>query len=135
MGTATQGGIEWGTAADGQRIYTEIADSGHVPYTLVPSGTSITWGSWNALDVAIGKILWQTADPIAGTVDPGAVSVANGVVYAGSEDKAGHFYALDAATGKILWSFVGGAPCSMGPRLWIDSYIGALGTVKHPRKR
>lgn len=122
VGTATQGGIEWGTATDGQRIYTEIADSGHVPYTLIPSGITITWGSWSALDAATGKILWQTPDPIAGTVDPGAVSVANGVVYAGSEDKSGHFYALDAATGKILWSFVGGGAVLDGPSI-VDGFV------------
>src|SRR5258708_3734618 len=76
------GGIEWGTATDGQRIYVAIANNGHLPYTLVPTGQRITWGSWSALDVATGKILWQTADPTAGTIDPGSVSVANGVMYA-----------------------------------------------------
>ncbi len=117
VGTATQGGIEWGTATDGQRIYAEIADSGHVPYSLIPSEVSITWGSWSALDVATGKILWQTADPVAGSVDPGAVSVADGVVYAGSEDSSGHMYALDAATGKILWSFASGGHVLDGPSI------------------
>ena len=122
IGTATQGGIEWGTATDERRIYTEIADSGHVPYTLIPSGTSITWGSWSALDAKTGKILWQTADPVAGTVDSGAVSVANGIVYAGSEDSSGHMYALDAATGKILWSFVGGGAVLDGPSI-VDGFV------------
>lgn len=132
VGTATQGGIEWGTATDGRRIYTEIADSGHVPYTLIPSGTTITWGSWSALDAATGKILWQTADPVAGSVDPGAVSVANGVVYAGSEDKAGHFYALDAATGKILWSFVGGGAVLDGPSIVDGIVYWSAGYSKTP---
>src|SRR2546429_3969084 len=49
--------IEWGTATDGQRIYVAIANSDHLPYTLVPSGQQITWGAWSALDVATGKIL------------------------------------------------------------------------------
>src|SRR6266436_799378 len=79
----TLGGIEWGTATDGERIYVAIADSNHVPYTLT-SGQQITWGSWSALDVDTGNILWQTPDPTTGTIDTGSVSVANGVMYAGS---------------------------------------------------
>jgi len=37
---------------------------------LVPSGQQITWGSWSALDVANGNILWQTADPPQGPLIP-----------------------------------------------------------------
>jgi len=55
-------------------------------------------------------------------VDSGAVSVANGVVYAGSEDNSGHMYALDAATGKILWSFVGGGAVLDGPSI-VDGFV------------
>jgi polyvinyl alcohol dehydrogenase (cytochrome) len=116
-GTGTLGGIEWGTASDGKRIYTEIADSGHANYTLVPSGTQINWGSWSALDAKTGKILWQTADPTPGSIDFGAVSVANGVVYAGSQGAPGFMYALDAATGKILWSFASGGSVVDGPSI------------------
>ena len=131
-GTGTQGGIEWGTATDERRIYTEIADSGHVPYSLMPSGLNITWGSWSALDAATGKILWQTADPVAGSVDSGAVSVANGVVYAGSEDSSGHMYALDAATGKILWSFAGGGAVLDGPSIAGGFVYWSAGYSKTP---
>jgi polyvinyl alcohol dehydrogenase (cytochrome) len=116
-GTGTLGGIEWGTATDGQRIYAEVADSGHVNYTLIPSGTTIDYGSWSALDPATGKILWQTADPTPGSEDFGAVSVANGVVYAGSQSSTGYMYGLDAATGKILWSFESGGSVDDGPSI------------------
>jgi polyvinyl alcohol dehydrogenase (cytochrome) len=115
-GTGTLGGIEWGTASDGQRIYAEIADSGHVPYTLIPSGAQISSGSWSALDASTGKILWQTADPNPG-IDFGAVSAANGVVFAGSQYSSGYMYALDAATGKILWSFASGGSVDDGPSI------------------
>lgn len=130
-GTGTLGGIEWGTATDGRRIYAEVADSGHAPYTLIPSGMQITWGSWSALDASTGEILWQTADPNPG-IDFGAVSAANGVVYAGSQFSAGYMYALDAATGKILWSFQSGGSIDDGPSIvgnfvyWGSGYkIGA----------
>jgi polyvinyl alcohol dehydrogenase (cytochrome) len=109
------GGFEWGTATDGRRIYVAIANSGHLPYTLQPSGQSITWGSWSALDAQTGDILWQTADPTAGTMDTGAVSVANGVMYAGSY--SGQMYALDTANGSILWNFASGGSVIDGPSI------------------
>lgn len=112
---AALGGIEWGTATDGQRIYVAISNSDHLPYTLVPSGQHITWGAWSALDVATGKILWQTADPTVGTIDTGSVSVANGVVYAGSY--SGQMYALDTRTGTILWNFASGGTVIDGPSI------------------
>ena len=111
----TLGGIQWGTATDGHRIYVAIANSKHLPYTLVPSGHQITWGSWSALDVATGKILWQTADPTVGAMDEGSVSVANGVMYAGSY--AGQMYALDTTTGDILSSFDSGGSVLDGPSI------------------
>jgi polyvinyl alcohol dehydrogenase (cytochrome) len=109
------GGIEWGTATDGKRIYVEIGNHDHLPYTLVPSGQQITWGAWSALDAATGKILWQTADPTPGTIDTGSVSVANGVMYAGSY--SGQMYALDTQSGQILWSFASGGSVIDGPSI------------------
>ncbi len=129
---ASLGGIEWGTATDGQRIYVEIANSNHLPYTLVPSGQQITWGAWSALDVATGKILWQTADPTPGAIDRGSVSVANGVMYAGSN--AGQMYALEASTGNILWSFQSGGTVLDAPSIvdgtlyWGSGYQEIQGT-------
>jgi polyvinyl alcohol dehydrogenase (cytochrome) len=109
------GGIEWGTATDGRRIYVAIANRFHLPYTLAPSGQQITWGAWSALDVATGNILWQTADPTVGTIDTGSVSVANGVMYAGSF--SGQMYAMDTTTGKILWNFASGGSVIDGPSI------------------
>jgi polyvinyl alcohol dehydrogenase (cytochrome) len=129
---ASLGGIEWGTATDGQRIYVAIANSDHLPYTLVPSGQQITWGAWSALDVATGTILWQTADPTVGTIDRGSVSVANGVMYAGSN--SGQMYALDTATGNILWNFASGGTVIDGPSIvdgalyWGSGYRSIAGT-------
>lgn len=108
------GGIEWGTATDGQRIYVAISNSDGLPYTLA-SGQKITGGAWSALDVTTGKILWQTADPTSGATDRSSVSVGNGVVYAGSY--SGEMYALSAATGQILWSFASGGSVIDGPSI------------------
>src|SRR5437879_13039677 len=92
-------------------MYVESANTLLLPDTLV-SGQKITWGAWSALDVATGKILWQTADPTAGTIDRGSVSVANGVMYAGSN--SGQVYAFDATTGNILWNFASGSTVNDG---------------------
>ena len=129
---ASLGGIEWGTATDGKRIYVAIANSDNLPYTLVPSGQKITWGAWSALDVATGKILWQTADPTEHAIDRGAVSVANGVIYAGSN--SGQMYAFDATTGNILWNFASGGTVIDGPSIvdgvlyWGSGYRNIQGT-------
>src|SRR6267142_2384016 len=126
------GGIEWGTATDGKRIYVAIGNHDFLPYTLVPSGQQITWGSWSALDVATGKILWQTADPTAGAIDTGSVSVANGLMYAGSF--SGQMYALDTRTGNILWNFASGGSVIDGPSIvdgvlyWGSGYREVVGT-------
>jgi polyvinyl alcohol dehydrogenase (cytochrome) len=106
----TLGGLEWGSATDGKRIYVAISNNDGKPFL---SGTS---GGWSALDAATGQILWQTADPTGG-IDPGAVSAANGVVYAGSlqsDPSKPTFFALDAATGQIKWSFVSGGSVNSG---------------------
>ncbi|MBO0805766.1 MAG: PQQ-binding-like beta-propeller repeat protein [Nocardiopsaceae bacterium] len=128
------GGIEWGSATDGNRIYVQIANLYHDSWTLQGSGPhagqATTGGYWSALDAATGKILWQTPDPQGEAgLDMGLVSVANGVMYAGSGAGSGdNMYALDAATGKILWRFASGgsvisAPSVVGSTLfWGSGY-------------
>lgn len=108
------GGIQWGTASDGTNVYIAISNSNNSSYKLI-NGQTVTWGFWSALDGANGKILWQTADPTAGAWDTGSMSVANGVVYAGSMDSAGHLYALNSTTGQILWSYASGGSVIDGP--------------------
>ncbi|MBO0824959.1 MAG: PQQ-binding-like beta-propeller repeat protein, partial [Actinobacteria bacterium] len=137
------GGIEWGSATDGNRIYVAEANLFGQPWTLQGSGPdagqTITGGYWSALDAATGKILWQTPDPanatgsgFSGGLDMGLMSTANGVVYAGSD--AGTMYALDAATGNILWHFdtagsvIGGPAIVNGTLFWGDGYwVGSPG--------
>jgi polyvinyl alcohol dehydrogenase (cytochrome) len=113
------GGLQWGSATDGKRIYVADANSTGTAWTLIQNGQAIgptvTSGFWSAWDAATGQILWQTADPAGGqTQDPGAVSAANGVVYACSADPVGHMYALNADTGSVLWSFASGGACNAG---------------------
>lgn len=137
------GGVEFGTATDGQRIY--FADSnakfaGHDPKpNKLVSGREISFGSVGAMDAATGKILWQTPDPageggavhngqpcdsLAGTGENCAgafikapVTVSNGVLYSCSIEPEGHMYAFDAAKGSLLWKFKTGSPCETGPAI------------------
>lgn len=128
------GGILWGSATDGTRIYSAEADTGGIPYKLKGSGPfagqTITSGSWTALDPATGAILWQTPDPQS-VPDSGFVSVANGVAYAGSNAATGtNMYGLDASTGSILWSFASGGEVRSGAAIvgakvyWGSGYRG-----------
>jgi polyvinyl alcohol dehydrogenase (cytochrome) len=126
-----QGGMEWGTAFDGERIYASITNHHHIPYKLTEDGVlsniSVTGGSWAALDPITGTILWQTADPqvetlqglgTVGVWDLAPITTANGIVYASSMAKAGNqdqMFALDASTGAILWQFGAGSSVNSGP--------------------
>jgi polyvinyl alcohol dehydrogenase (cytochrome) len=63
--------------------------------------------------------------------DSGFVSVANGVVYAGSNAATGtNMYGLDASTGAILWSFASGGEVRSGAAIvgakvfWGSGYRG-----------
>ena len=70
---AALGGIEWGTAYDGQRIYVPLANSYHTLYTLA-GGQSAKPGSWAALDPATGKFDWQVPTPDGTALAIGAAS-------------------------------------------------------------
>ena len=90
-------------------------------------------GSWSALDAATGKVLWQTADPTAGALDMGAVSSANGVMYAGSF--SGAMYALDGRTGKVLWTFASGGSVLDGPAISDGTVYWARGIRRSGQER
>ena len=107
---STLGGMEWGSASDGQRIYVAVANFFGVPYA---AGSA---GSWAALDPATGAILWQVADP-NGSIALGPLAVSDGVVYAssmGADPATPTMLALDAATGGTLWSFAAGSSVNAG---------------------
>ena len=121
------GGIEWGMAADGKRLYVANADTVNIlDEALRKMGREAVVGGLppakpglSAIDPATGTILWQVPAPNAPchyagdrSKDRGgggcvraqsqAPSVMPGVVFSGTMD--GWFRAYDAATGKILWA-------------------------------
>lgn len=105
----TAGGLQWGSAVDGKRVYTANANSNFVPY----GASGSTSGVWSALDAATGQVLWETR-PSEGGSTSGPVTTANGVVFGCSLDADGHMYALDAASGEELWKFASGGSCLSG---------------------
>jgi polyvinyl alcohol dehydrogenase (cytochrome) len=129
------GGIEYGSAVAGGHVYVaegNVKQVGHDPgeYAL-PSGQVINYGSYAALDAATGRIDWQVPDPAgadgpdngkpctaksppadcAGAYAKGAVTVANGVVFACSTAPKGPIYAFDGRTGQKLWEYETGVSC------------------------
>ena len=108
----TAGGLQWGSAVDGTRVYTANANSNLVPWTL-PDGTTTTNGVWSGIDAVTGALLWQRT-PSQGGGTSGPVTTANGVVYGCSLDPQGYMYALNAATGAELWKYPSGGSCLSG---------------------
>jgi polyvinyl alcohol dehydrogenase (cytochrome) len=108
------GGIEFGTASDGDRIY-------------VAQAHPREGGAIAALDGATGKLLWNTPTPdkrpnygpliLTGNLE-------NRLVFAGST--AGFIRAYDGKDGRILWEFdtgggIGGGPAVVDGVLYIGS--------------
>jgi polyvinyl alcohol dehydrogenase (cytochrome) len=114
------GGLQWGSATEGNRIFVAVANSGTAlspgtgkPWTLKNQKTTVS-GGWAALNRSSGAVLWTTPDP-DGSRSEAAVSGANGVVFGCS--LFGRMVAMNANTGAILWSHSSGYPCNAGPSI------------------
>jgi polyvinyl alcohol dehydrogenase (cytochrome) len=117
------GGLQWGSATDGARIFFAAANSGPTGSALNPqpwklkNGGTTTAGGWGALNAFTGDTLWTTPDP-RGSRAEGAVSLAGGLVFGCNlAFGVGTMYALDAASGAPLWSYDSGAMCNAGPAI------------------
>jgi len=110
------GGVQWGSALDGENVYVAVSDLGFVPQPAtgrkapgpLPSGLNPkAGGGMFAFNMATGKQVWQTPPP--GCADrPGcspaqsaAVTAIPGVVFSGSLD--GHLRAYATGSGRIVW--------------------------------
>jgi polyvinyl alcohol dehydrogenase (cytochrome) len=113
----TGGGLQWGSAVDGRRVYTANSNSNLKPWTL-PDGSITSRGVWTALDASTGQVVWQKTPPNADVggwgETSGPVTTANGVMFSCSVGPAGYMYALDAANGDVLWTFASGGSCLSG---------------------
>src|SRR5260370_911704 len=113
---STNGGVQWGMATDGQRVFAALSDLKRTRQTdpLDARRTRSdpnTGGGLTALRVADGKQEWRVAPTPCpegapsgcSPSQPGAVTEIPGVVFATSND--GHLRAHSAEDGTLLWDF------------------------------
>ena len=94
------GGIEWGSAVDGERAYFAVSDVTHPQ----PGGL-------HAVTLATGTAAWAAAPPAlacaagrgCSAAQSSALTVIPGAVFSGSFD--GALRAYSAAIGDVIWSF------------------------------
>jgi polyvinyl alcohol dehydrogenase (cytochrome) len=108
------GGIQWGSASDGENVYAALSDLQFVPVAdpSAPQGFKLALnpnhgGGLFALKVATGEKVWSAKPPSCADrkncspAQSAAVTAIAGVVFSGSED--GHLRAYSAATGEVIW--------------------------------
>lgn len=111
---SSSGGVQWGMASDGARVYAAVADAvrnGGDQGSLQIGNANfdpVKGGGLTALDVLTGAKVWfapstPCAPPREGCspAQPGAVSVIPGAVISGSMD--GHLRAFATSDGRKLW--------------------------------
>ena len=106
------GGIEWGVATDGGRVYAAISDLAFDPPKAGDPTLQIDptkGGGIFAFKIENGERLWMTPPPGCGDRRPcspaqsSAVSAIPGAVFSGSLD--GHIRGYSTANGKIIWDY------------------------------
>ncbi|MCY4600733.1 MAG: PQQ-binding-like beta-propeller repeat protein [Acidobacteria bacterium] len=94
------GGMEWGSATDGERAYFPVSDL----FTPAPGGL-------HAVSLATGARAWHApppapicaAGPGCNGAQPGAVAVIPGAVFSGSYD--GGIRAYSTTDGSVIWTY------------------------------
>ena len=110
----TNGGVQWGMASDGQKVYAAVSDLVRkaAPGTVVQVGLPPDprqGGGLTALRIGNGEKAWYAAPQPCGSkatcspAQPQAVTAIPGVVFSGSVD--GHLRAFGAEDGKLIWDF------------------------------
>ena len=110
----TNGGVQWGMASDGQKVYAAVSDLVRkpVPGAVVQVGLPpdpTQGGGLTALRISNGEKVWYAAPQPCGTspkcspAQPAAVTAIPGVVFSGSVD--GHLRAFATEDGRVLWDF------------------------------
>ena len=113
------GGVQWGMASDGQKVYAATADAVKVPQSAAARVASLVGnanyepaagGGLTALRLGDGSQAWFAPAQACNPPKPGcspaqeaAVTLIPGVVFSGSLD--GHMRAFNTEDGKVLWDF------------------------------
>jgi polyvinyl alcohol dehydrogenase (cytochrome) len=124
---STQGGVQFGMANDGERVYVPIADIGK---PVDPDYPGEAHPGLYALDAATGKPLWSrpAANHCDGEqfCDPGilaAITAIPGVVFAGHMD--GALRAYNASSGETIWEYDTRTPVTT--RSGVVAHGGSMG--------
>jgi polyvinyl alcohol dehydrogenase (cytochrome) len=108
------GGIQWGPAADAEKIYVALSDIG-VKIKNDPEAGMVSeldgsvGGGLFAYEIGTGKKEWSALPsgcggrPKCSPAQSAAVTVIPGVVFSGSVD--GHLRAYSTHDGKVIWDF------------------------------
>jgi polyvinyl alcohol dehydrogenase (cytochrome) len=117
----TLGGIQWGSASDGQNMYVANSDiswtKGEKEFERAANGNGLErrtvdpkiGGGLFAISVATGEKIWAAPPPVCGDqpqcspAQSAAVSAIPGVVFSGSVD--GHLRGYSMSGGKVIWDF------------------------------
>jgi len=104
------GGVQWGSAADGSNLYVALSDLARFP---VPNSQATipdpeAGGGMFAMRLETGQQVWHTDPPRAcrtrdrcSPAQSAAVSAIPGIVFSGAID--GHFRAYSTSDGSIVW--------------------------------
>jgi polyvinyl alcohol dehydrogenase (cytochrome) len=104
------GGVQWGSAADGSNVYVALSDLGRiaVPNSQATVPDPEEGGGMFAIKLDTGQRVWQTPPPRAcrtrdrcSPAQSAAVSAIPGVVFSGAID--GHLRAYSTNNGSIVW--------------------------------
>jgi polyvinyl alcohol dehydrogenase (cytochrome) len=107
----SMGGVQWGSAADGEKVYVAISDIRRIPvqHAWATEADPEIGGGVIALDLDDGTAQWYTPPRTCGDrlrcspAQPGAVTVIDGVAFAGS--MTGVLRAYSTVDGTVLWEF------------------------------
>lgn len=107
----SMGGVQWGSAADGERVYVALSDVGRVmlTHTQFTDADRNRGGGMFALRLADGARVWDTPPvpcddrPRCSPAQSGAVSATAGLAFAGSLD--GHIRAYATSDGRVVWDY------------------------------
>jgi polyvinyl alcohol dehydrogenase (cytochrome) len=107
----SMGGVQWGSAADEQKVYVALSDLGRVmlAHTQFTDADRQRGGGMFALRLSDGARVWHTPPapcdtrPRCSPAQSGAVSAIPGAAFSGSLD--GHVRAYASDTGTVVWDF------------------------------
>ena len=107
----SMGGVQWGSATDGEKLYVAISDVRRIPvqHSWATEADPEIGGGVIALDLDDGAVEWFTPPKGCGDrlrcspAQPGAVTAIDGVAFAGS--MTGHLRAYSTEDGSVLWEF------------------------------